>query len=67
MPRNPHEKETEPIEARNEEELEYERTHPGWMKGVPPAPPEVIAGQYENARPEEAGHLPGGERDPRGR
>ncbi len=46
----------------NEEKLEYERTHPGWLQDVPAAPPEVTASQYEHTRPEEAGHLPDEER-----
>ena len=49
-------------EGRSEEQLEYARTHPDWLAGVPPAPPQVTAGQFENTRPEEAGHLPEDER-----
>ena len=60
MPRDPYENET--TEARSEEELEYARTHPDWLAGVPAAPPEVTASQYEHTRAEEAGHLPDEER-----
>jgi len=45
-------------EGRSDDQLEYERTHPDWLSGVPPAPPQVTAGQFEHTRPEEAGHLP---------
>lgn len=59
MPREP----DAPEQARSEEKLEYERTHPEWLADMPPAPPEVTAGQYEHTRPEEAGHLPAEERE----
>lgn len=41
---------------RTEEDGEEARTHPDWLRGVPPAPPEVVASHFEGTRKEEAGH-----------